>query len=460
MDKTTRNILITCGVILAVACLCITAVVVGGAGLFMINQRTVSDPTAVVDLPTPMPTLPAEAESGLDAEIAEEMDLIQSQVIALRGLEPSSAVPRTLLSEAQLRENVMNDFLSDYTPEDAQKDSAVLSLLGLLPEGFELIDFYTELYSEQIAGYYDDEAKAMFVVQGTKFAGFEKMTYAHEYVHVLQDQTYDLSDGLGFNEESCEEDSERCAAVQALIEGDATVTEFEWFQKYATPEDYKDVLDFYDSYASPVFDSAPYYMQADFMFPYEKGQAFVQYLMEKGKYRAVDAAFRDVPVSTEQILHPEKYPEDTPIAVDLPDLTQTLGKDWEEFDRNVMGEWYTYLILSSAYEEDFRLETDTAYDAAEGWGGDTYLIYHNAKTDELVFIMRSAFDSTRDLDEFQFALRDYADLRWGASDKDTLGSFFWEGRDAFSAIYIEGDLVTWIIAPDQDTYRLIKSNLP
>jgi len=88
------------------------------------------------------------------------------------------------------------------------------------------------------------------------------------------------------------------------------------------------------------------------------------------------------------------------------------------------------------------------------------LIYHNAETDELVFIMRSAFDSTRDLDEFQFALRDYADLRWGVSEKDTLGSFVWEGQDAFSAIYIEGDLVTWIIAPDQDTYRLIKSNLP
>ena len=96
MDKTTRNILITCGVILAVACLCITAVVVGGAGLFMINQRTVSDPTAVVDLPTPMPTLPAEAESGLDAEIAEEMDLIQSQVIARRHPDHATGAHVTL----------------------------------------------------------------------------------------------------------------------------------------------------------------------------------------------------------------------------------------------------------------------------------------------------------------------------------------------------------------------------
>lgn len=460
MDKTTRNILITCGVILVVACLCITAVIVGGAGLFLVNRQVAADPTEVVSLPTPMPTLPAEADSGLAPDIAEKMDLIQSQVITLRGLEPTSAVPRTLLSEEQLRENVINDFLSDYTPEDAQQDAAVLSLLGLLPQGFDLIDFYTELYSEQIAGYYDDEAKAMYVVQGSDFAGFEKMTYAHEYVHVLQDQAYDLSEGLGFNEEACEEDSERCAAVQALIEGDATVTEFEWFQRYATSEDYKDVLDFYDSYASPVYDGAPFYMQSDFLFAYEKGQAFVQYLMDKGSYRAVDAAFRNVPVSTEQILHPEKYPEDVPIAVDLPDLTQALGTGWEEVDRNVMGEWYSYLILSSAYEQDFRLENDAAYEAAEGWGGDTYLIYHNPKTDGYAFVMRSAWDSTRDLDEFQFALRDYADLRWGASGEDELGSTFWKDQDAFSAIYVEGDLVTWIIAPDQDTYRQIKVNLP
>ena len=38
-----------------------------------------------------------------------------------------------------------------------------------MPPDFDLKQWYTDLYSEQIAGYYDDEIKTMFVVQETGF---------------------------------------------------------------------------------------------------------------------------------------------------------------------------------------------------------------------------------------------------------------------------------------------------
>jgi len=47
----------------------------------------------------------------------------------------------------------------------------------------------------------------------------------------------------------------------------------------------------------------------------------------------VDAAYADVPVSTEQILHPERYPDDRPASVELADFTHLLGDGWEEIDR-------------------------------------------------------------------------------------------------------------------------------
>ncbi len=458
MNKDTRNILITVSIILLVACVCIGVVAAVGTGFFMLKPQTPVVPTATVTLPTPVPTL--TFKSGLSPDVAAQMDLIQSQVISLRKLEPVSAVPRTLLSTEQLRENVINDFLSEYTSEDAAKDARVLSILGLLPEDFDLLHFYTELYSEQIAGYYDDEAQAMYVVQGEAFAGDEKMTYAHEYVHVLQDQTYDFDGALGYTEEACNEDSERCAAIQSLIEGDATVTEMKWFQRYATQQDYDDIIAFYDSYQSPVYDSAPHYMQEDFTFAYVKGQAFVEYLIDQGGEEAVDAAYLNVPLSTEQILHPEKYPDDKPVSVDLADLTQTLGEGWEEQDRNVMGEWYTYLILAHGYAESTRLDDAAALKASAGWGGDTYLVYHNPGTDKYVFLMRSAWDSMKDVDEYYQALLQYAALRWGNGTEDDLGSQVWQADGASIAIYQEADQVTWIIAPDDATYRLIKSNLP
>ncbi len=461
MDKTTRNIIITLAIIFGIVCLCVTAMLAIGATFFIRKADLTPNPTPVVSLPTPMPTVASQpGETTLDPDVAASMDLIQTQVISLRGLNPTTSVPRALLSPDELRQNVINDFLSEYTPEDAAKDASVLSMLGLLPPDFDLISFYTELYSEQIAGYYDDEIQAMYVVQGEAFTGAEKTTYAHEYTHVLQDQAYDFDGKLGYTEDACEDDSERCAAIQSLIEGDATVTELAWFQRYATPQDYKDILQFYNSYESPIFDAAPHYMKSDFMFPYEKGQIFVQHLMDQGGYAAVDAAYQNVPVSTEQILHPEKYLNDVPIPVELPDLTPDLGSGWEEYDRNVMGEWYTYLILAHGDQASQRLEDNEALPASAGWGGDTYLVYHQTDADQFAFVMRSTWDTEQDRLEFWKALIHHADLHWGDSSIDSLGNQVWQDDGVFASIIKQEDMVTWIIAPDQQIYQTIFNNLP
>lgn len=98
----------------------------------------------------------------------------------------------------------------------------------------------------------------------------------------------------------------------------------------------------------------------DLMFPYEYGFTFVEFLFEKNGFDSIDAAFLDPPVSTEQILHPERYPWDEPKKVTLPELENTLGETWTLIDQNVMGEWSTYLILSQAYDRDHRLNDDLA----------------------------------------------------------------------------------------------------
>jgi hypothetical protein len=458
MDKKKTTILITCVVVFLGAVLCIAFIVVAGAGLFMINEKRTTTPTPTLALPTPMPTL--SSDSAIDPAIAAQMDLIQSQVIALRGLHPTSSISRTLLSPDDLRENVINDFLADYTPEEAAQDAKVLAVLGLLPDGFDLIDFYLELYSEQIAGYYDDEVGSMYVVQGEAFTGNERSTYAHEYTHVLQDQVFDFDGGLLYTDESCKEDSERCAGIQALIEGDAVLTELNWFKQFGTQQDYQDILDFYDSYESPVYDLAPDYMQQDFMFPYEKGQEFVQGLYDKGGYAAVDAAYANVPVSTEQILHPEKYPDDTPIPVSLPDLTNILGEGWIEVERNVMGEWYTYLILAHGHAESFRIDSGKAEKAAAGWGGDTYLVYQNENSNEIVFIMVNQFDTNRDLQEYVSAFKDYGALRWGDPLDQSQFERTWQGSNLYSRFVENANSTTWIIAPSLELIQSAQLVLP
>ena len=197
------------------------------------------------------------SDQTVSPEIREEMEQIETEVILLRGLQPSGPVDRNLLSEDGLRDYVVNDFFGDYTREEGEDDARLYALLGLVEPGFNIYDLFLDLYSEGIAGFYDPDAREMFVVQDSRFGGPERLTYAHEYAHVLQDQVFDLREGLEWSDDACEDESERCAAIRALIEGDATLLEERWLLTYASDADFQQLLDFYDSYSSPTYESAP-----------------------------------------------------------------------------------------------------------------------------------------------------------------------------------------------------------
>jgi len=266
---------------------------------------------------------------------------------------------------------------------------------------------------------------------------------------VLQDQVYGFEEGLNYTDEACEDDSERCAAVLSLLEGDASLTEILWFEKHASLVDYRDLMDAYEDYQSDVLDSAPGYISADLYFPYEQGLAFVQSLYDQGGYDAVDEAYQDLPLSTEQILHPERYPDDIPQQVTLPDLSSTMGKDWQLFDQNIMGEWFTYLILGKGFVEGNRLPEAEAKTAAEGWGGDAYAFYMEEGSDQVAFILDTIWDTSMDADEFEDAFYQYADLRWGEPGLSIMGFPAWETAHETSVFFREGNRTIWVIAPTE-----------
>jgi len=358
------------------------------------------------------------------------------------------------MTPEQLQDKVINDFFSDYTPEDAVKDAKVLSALGLIDEGFDLRQFYLDLYSEQVAGYYDSETKEMYVISGSNFGGTERMTYAHEFNHVLQDQYYDLENGLRLNDEYCETDTEYCAAASALIEGDSSLTEQYWFLQYATRQDQQDVIKFQNSYSSPVYNSAPGYMKEDFLFPYVNGLEFVTGLHNAGGWEAVDAAFLNPPVSTEQILHPEKYPDDQTVVVDMPDLSSVLDEGWEELDRNVMVEWYSYLILAKGRSSQFRMDDEDSKTAAAGWGGDSYVFYSPTDSEDYLFAWRSTWETGQDMDEFFNQSREYGLARWGIPASNSSTAVTWESdADGVITMRRSGNDVLWLMGSSGTTLK-------
>lgn len=378
------------------------------------------------------------------------MDAIQRQVSTLRGLSPTRPVTRALLSPQDLSEQVVQRFLRDTPRAQADDDVRVLAALGLLEPGFDLWDLLRRLYEEQTAGYYDDEEQVMYVVAGERFGGPERLTFAHEFVHALQDQHYGLR-GLGYRADACRgEQVDRCAALAALLEGDATLLEAQWLRTYASAQDLDELRAFYSAFESPVFDSAPAFLQEDFLFPYIHGQAFVAHLYRAGGWAAVDAAYADPPVSTEQILHPARYPHDRPSRPSIPDLSSALGDGWVELRRAVLGEWTTRLVLK-AY-----LEPEVAEQAAAGWGGDLLLVYRHAASDQTALLLVTRWDTVLDAQQFLYAVRDYGQLRFGDHTPRGEAGAVWGGPQGYALIERGNDQTIWILAPEAGQVQALR----
>jgi hypothetical protein len=412
-------------------------------------SSTPTQPVPATEL-TPSATTEGISCPPITADIRAEMDEIEDQVITLRGLRPVTQVKRTLLTPEQLRQRVTDMLRADYSHEEAQDDALELALFGLLDPDFDLWNFYIDLHNEQVAGFYDHTTKEMFIKCGTGFDGLERITYVHEFTHALQDQTYDLEEGLDYVTESCELDKERCAAIQSLIEGDATLLQQQWLEIYASDEDLTELIEFASELETPILDSAPRFMRQDLLFPYLAGRSFIEAHFVDGGWAAVDATYLNPPLSTEQILHHKRYPKDAPVRLVAPDLTDVLGEGWREISRDTLGEWYTQLVLN-----EFRPKAD-AVRAAEGWGGDTYLVFHRDDTDEDILIFFSQWDTIRDVHEFSAALADYGDARFGGRIQASAYISTWEGEGFHVLSEHISNQSLWILAPNAEITETLR----
>ncbi len=451
---------------------CFSLIATGAAAwLWWNNRATAVEPTLPPTVTQPSPTAealpgaspaptkspvpsatPTEAEQGKDdrsARIQALMTRIENEVSEIRGLKPKQEVERAFLTREELRKKVEEDFFADYTQEDAEKDVLELWIFGFLNRDFDLFNFYQDLYTDVIAGFYDDEEEKMYVVTEQGFPAHARLTYAHEFAHALQDQYWDIDKNLQYNDETCKKDSEYCGALQALIEGDASLVEQEWFWTKATPQEQRAIRRYYQSLDNPVFDQAPEFFKKDLIFPYDQGLAFVQYLYSKGGWDAVNQAYENPPLSTEQILHPERYPKDKPVRVSLPDVSQVLGEGWESVvEHNALGEFWLFLLLRYGLD-DWRLAQSVAENAAEGWGGDAYALYYNAEDDTAAFVMDIRWDTQEDAREFHDAFLEYAQARFGSPREEGGRWYRWENTPYGTVLYRTNQGRTlWVIAPE------------
>lgn len=289
---------------------------------------------------------------------------------AIPAIEKSSGrkfkTPPTLQerSRDELRAFLEEVFNEQTPPVELAGIAATYKRFGLIPDTMDLRSYMLRLLDEQVVGYFDPKADVLYVMRDAapEIVG---TTITHELVHALQDQHFPL-DSL----ERISMSNDRRTAGQAVAEGQAVWEQLVVLTRVADPS--KTIPGGWESVRTmirdnqtnmPILDNAPTLLREVLLFPYLSGAEHVRQFKAR---RPGAWPFDSLPLSTEQILHAEKYfgVRDDPTAVELPSLKS--GKSVYEGD---LGEFETRVLL---YEHTRNQATSVA--AAAGWDGDRYVL--------------------------------------------------------------------------------------
>jgi hypothetical protein len=350
-----------------------------------------------------------------DADALKATDEILDVVSKLRQLEIKQPVKRGAKSREEIQTSIIHDLDESNTPAQFEATSKTLKKLGMLRPEFKLRDYMISLLTEQVAGFYDPKTQFFYLASWIPLTE-QKTVIAHELVHALQDQHFNLK---RFDKWP-KGDADAETAAHALAEGDATIVMYQYdFAEKGIPFDVtrlpsltelllaEGVDD--DDKKFPVLANAPRVLKEGLQFPYFYGAGFVQAILKKGGWSKISQAYATLPVSTEQIMHPEKFlAGEAAVKIELADLAATLGRDWKRIDTDVNGE-FGYQILLSEF-----IQKHTARNAADGWGGDKYATYEDSQSKDLLIAQYTNWDTVKDAQDFFDAYCERIEKRYSA----------------------------------------------
>ena len=413
-------------------------------------------PLPPTSLPTPPPSpspspIASPTVEGLWSQVqdARLFGQIAHQVETLRGLSPRAEVPLSFLDEREMAA-LLRQF---YTSGDLKASLLPYTELGLLP------DVLISVRPHQAAGIYVPEQEQLYVATGLQESSTDDQALlAHSYIHALQDQHFDLG---AMDARAATTDA--TLAIRSLAKGDAMLLTA--FYRYGDPAtaDWEYLSELVLQAEQPGYGAELDLVEAWARlqrFPYWEGHHFADALFQAGGWEVINSAYINPPRSTEQVLHPDRYLEgqDSPVYVTVPDLGTILDGGWTPLLQDTLGEFVTGLYLESLLPEE------TAWRAADGWGGDTFVVWEHEEGERLL-VWRTIWDSTAEATEFEQALVALISQRylpaWPVDHPPRgLAGQWWETGAGMICMSRVARYVVFIHAPDIDTLANVVEVLP
>ena len=404
-------------------------------------------------------------ESEQEAVFARAMARVQ----LLRGLEFRSDVEIELITREQFREEYGD--VAGPPPADGVRtlDNAQHEALFLVSADEDVVDVRQANRGDLVLGFYQPGEGTITVVSEQDPPSLpNERTVAHELVHALQDQRFNLS---------AMQRGGTLDAVNArngLVEGSAGLVEYEYRRNCETGEwQCIGVRDGAERAAPQEgFHFGVYFVG---FFPYAEGPTFVEHHRDRGGWEAVDAMYDDPPSASAEIVYPPTYGTDAYGSATVEDRN---ADEWERVrsergDHATVGlsglaSMFAYtayaeggegpsVVDAGAFEnldEDGRLDRKRPfrYDLpqATGWEADRLHAYRNGDGETAV-VWNVTFDDEANATEFRDGYAQVVEF-WGGQTRDGDGEgAVWtlEGEEFDGAVWVDRDgaSVTVVKAP-------------
>lgn len=270
----------------------------------------------------------ADGQAGHAVPSATVSALVD-EVGQLRDLEPQSPVDVEVVDRQQMGE-IAGEIAARHVDEQVI-GSEVLAALRFVPADTDLVELSQEAAAAGAGGMYDEQADTLYVVADEGGLGpFERGIAAHEAVHALQDQHFDLARRL-----PTESNPDAATAFRYVVEGDAQATQQQWVGSELPPQQRQQYLSEatrQSQQRQQDIAELPQAVVMDLQVPYVVGAEFVQTLRDQQGEGAVDAALADPPDTVVEVIDPQLYldgfepREVTGLASPRPEWTESLAE--------------------------------------------------------------------------------------------------------------------------------------
>jgi len=303
---------------------------------------------------------PAPAPSSTPK--AEEINGIFKELSDITGFRIKHQLPFVMVTRDEVNQYVKDQIKHSVKPDEIRAQETTLKKLGFVPPDFDLKKTTIDLLTEQAAAFYDFRRKKLYISDWAA-VNMRDEAVIHELAHALADQNFSIEKFLGKDAD----DSEASMAREAVVEGQASWLMLEVnarrnAKSLADPEIAKEFLGG-DSGAAdaayPVFNNAPLYLRRTMLFPYDDGEKFAQAVFLHDGKSGFAKVFHQAPVSSAQIMHPERYfagemPSDPKLPAPLKHSKAYVTGSLGELETRILLEQYVSTGTAEALGPDLR----------------------------------------------------------------------------------------------------------